>query len=59
MTDFMTPVQRVVEKPDLKPNCKSLVIKNSFQVIRMNHSRTLLERKQGLFHDSLQSGKDL
>ena len=42
MTDFMMPVQRVVDKPDLMPNCKSLVIKNSFQVIRMDHSRTLL-----------------
>ena len=42
MTVFMALVHRIVEKPDLKPNCKSLVMKNSFQVIKMDHSRTFL-----------------
>ena len=50
-TFLSSPVQRSVDRPLLKPNCSSDVVKNSPKVINRHHSKSLLRfeaREMGL-----------
>ena len=42
MTDLTTPVHNSVEKPDLKPNCMSDVLKQVGYLSNIHFSKTLL-----------------
>ena len=42
MTAFNTPVQRVVEKPDLNPNCRSLVVNKRARNWQMEEGASMM-----------------